>query len=212
MQIVNTASLKRVGCPGVVCLFIILLLPRLSFSQAEEDNTTGIPGVPPGEDLDSRRGVGRPLESSVKQNPLKEAPPRDGKFHVGEATIDDIQSALRTRELTCTDLITLYFKRIKAYSGHCVKYDKDGDGVSPDYDFFMPSGKGVYLGVVSPITNAGKANAIQTVNLRPAHYTALGFLPPHDPGPRSETHLIDNDPTLPDALEVAAQLDKDIQT
>jgi hypothetical protein len=52
-------------------------------------------------------------------------------------------------------LVKLYFKRIKAYSGQCVKYDKDGDGDSPDYDFYMPSGKGVYLGVVSPIVNAG---------------------------------------------------------
>ncbi len=85
-----------------------------------------------------------------------------------------------------------------------MKYDTDGDGIGPDYDFYMPSGKGVYLGVVSAIPNAGQINAIQSVNLRPANYTALGFAPPHDPGPRSETDLVDDDPGLPDALEVAA--------
>jgi hypothetical protein len=94
---------------------------------------------------------------------------RDGKFHLLEATIDGIHSALQKREITCDALIRLYFKRIKTYRGHCVKYDKNGDGISPDYDLFMPSGKGVYLGVVSVIPNAGKANAIQSVNLRPAN-------------------------------------------
>jgi hypothetical protein len=58
-----------------------------------------------------------------------------------------------------------------------VKYDKNGDGISPDYDFFMPSGKGGYLGVVSTIANAGKVNAIQTVNLRPANITPPSALP-----------------------------------
>jgi Asp-tRNA(Asn)/Glu-tRNA(Gln) amidotransferase A subunit family amidase len=174
----------------------------------QEEGVTTIPGIPPGIDVDSGRGGGIRAESPPLPNALTDAQPRDGKFHLVEATIADIQSALRRRELTCTDLITLYFKRIKAYSGHCVQYDTDGDGSSPDYDFFMPSGKGVYLGVVSPIPNAGKVNAIQSVNLRPAHYTALGFAPPHDPGPRSETDLTDTDPSLPDALEVAAQLDQ----
>ena len=36
-----------------------------------------------------------------------------------------------------------------------------------------------------------------------ADYTALGFKPPHDPGPRSETDLVDDDPSMPDALESA---------
>jgi amidase len=211
MQRRNTTKRNGVSRVGAVCLLTVLLFPGLAPSQEQENATSAVPGIPPGEDLDSRRGGGRPLERQSIQSPLTEPQRRDGKFHLVEATIEDIHDALRQRELTCTDLITLYFKRIKAYSGHCVKYDKDGDGVSPDYDFFMPSGKGVYLGVVSPIATAGKVNAIQSVNLRPTHYTALGFAPPHDPGPRSETDLIDADPNLPDALEVAAQLDQDFQ-
>jgi Asp-tRNA(Asn)/Glu-tRNA(Gln) amidotransferase A subunit family amidase len=130
-------------------------------------------------------------------------------FHLVEATISDIHSAFRTGELTCGELVRLYLKRIKAYSGHCVEYDKDGDGKGPDYDFYMPSGKGIYLGVVKPIANAGQVNAIQSLNLRPAHYTEMGFAPPGDPGPRSETDLVDDDPSMPDALEVAELLDQE---
>jgi amidase len=133
-----------------------------------------------------------------------------GDFHLREATITDIHNALLGKKITCDALIRLYFKRIKAYSGHCIKYDKNGDGLGPDYDFTLPSGKGVYLGVVEAVGNAGKVNAIQSVNLRPASYKALGFAPPHDPGPRSETDLVDADPKLPDALEVAATLDMEL--
>ena len=133
------------------------------------------------------------------------------KFHLLEASISDIHQALRRGEISCTELVTLYFKRIKAYSGHCVKYDKNGDGAGPDYDFYMPSGKGVYLGVVEAVANAGQVNAIQSLNLRPKSYTALGFKAPNDPGPRSETDLVDDDPALPDALEAAAQLDREFR-
>lgn len=134
---------------------------------------------------------------------------RPKPFHLVEATISDIHSAFAHGQLTCAELTRLYLKRIKAYSGHCVEYDKDGDGKGPDYDFFMPSGKGIYLGVVKPIANAGQINAIQSLNLRPGHYTEMGFLPPHDPGPRSETDLVDDDPAMPDALEVADSLDEE---
>jgi len=46
---------------------------------------------------------------------------KDGKFHLVEAKIDDIHKALQKRELTCTGLVKLYIKQIKAYSGQYVK-------------------------------------------------------------------------------------------
>jgi Asp-tRNA(Asn)/Glu-tRNA(Gln) amidotransferase A subunit family amidase len=143
------------------------------------------------------------LEAERETAPLHRKKP----FHLVEATISDIHGAFKQKQLSCGELTRLYLKRIKAYSGHCVEYDKDGDGKGPDYDFFMPSGKGIYLGVVKPIANAGQVNAIQSLNLRPTHYTEMGFLPPNDPGPRSETDLVDDDPSMPDALEVADSLD-----
>ncbi|MBY0399070.1 hypothetical protein K2X89_02165, partial [Myxococcota bacterium] len=187
-------------------LTLLSILP-LARAHADDDDERGVPDGPiPGWDAGPKRGLG-----SGPRGRWPWPPKRPGRFQLVEASIDDIHVALLRREITCEGLIRLYFKRVKAYGGHCVQYDKNGDGVGPDYDFFMPSGKGVYLGIVSPIPNAGKVNALQSVNLRPANYTALGFAPPHDPGPRSETDLVDADPALPDALEVAARLDLELR-
>ena len=121
----------------------VMLFASVSPSAADENDDSPFVGTPPGWDKKSRPGIGFPPFGKHKKPGKK-----DGKFHLVEATIADIHGALHRREITCERLMRLYFKRIKAYSGHCVKYDTNGDGVSPDYDFFMPSGKGVYLGVV----------------------------------------------------------------
>src|SRR5260221_6694605 len=39
------------------------------------------------------------------------------KFHLLDATIDDVQRAIKTHQLTCTQLVQLYLARIKAYNG-----------------------------------------------------------------------------------------------
>ena len=167
----------------------------------------GAIGAPPSE-APEQADASEPVAPSSEADLLR-LPGLGGRFHLEEATIADILGALQRREVTCGSLIRAYYRRIKAYSGHCIKYDKNEDGVGPDYDFYMPSGKGVYLGVVEAVPNAGKVNAIQSVNLRPAHYAQLGFTPPDDPGPRSETDLVDDDPDLPDALETADALDRE---
>src|SRR5437867_11570644 len=102
-------------------------------------------------DVGARPGVGQPPLGQGKlqstETVLQELT-NDGKFHLVEASISDIHAALRRQEITCEGLIRSYLTRIKTYSGQCVSYDTNGDGVGPDYDFFMPSGKGVILGVV----------------------------------------------------------------
>jgi amidase len=45
-----------------------------------------------------------------------------------------------------------------------------------------------------------------TLNLRPSKRKAWGF---DDRKARSMTDLVDNDPNMPDALEIAAALDKE---
>ncbi len=182
---------------------LLLALGALSFSitlSCDENRsgtdlvstTSALSAAPPGSAADRR-------ETSTSGH--------GHRFHLAEANIADIHAALERGEIDCQSLVRLYFKRIKAYSGHCVGYDRDGDGNGPDYDLFTPSGKGVYLGVVDAIAGAGRVNAIQSLNLRPGHYRALGFAPPDDPGPRSETDLIDDDRNLPDALQIAESLD-----
>ena len=110
----------------------------------------------------------------------------DKKFNVVEATIADIQTAIKSKRLTATDLVNLYLARIKAYNGTCVS---------------EPQG---ILGPISPIPHAGAINALMTLNLRPAARKKWGF---DDRKARSMTDSVDNDPNMPDALEVAAALD-----
>jgi hypothetical protein len=49
----------------------------------------------------------------------------NASFHLEEATIAEVQRAIRAKEITATQLVNLYFKRIEAYNGTCVKGDVD---------------------------------------------------------------------------------------
>src|SRR5579862_4109681 len=108
------------------------------------------------------------------------------KCQVVEATIADIQQAIRARQLTVTELVNLYLARIKAYDG---TYVNEPQGI---------------LGPVSPIAHAGHINALMTLNLRPAARKQWGF---DDRKARSMTDHADADPKMPDALETAAAQD-----
>jgi amidase len=116
------------------------------------------------------------------------APAQTAKFRIEEATIEDIQAAILRGELTSTRVVQLYLNRIKAHNGTCVNQP---DGV-------------LGLGPVTPIKNAHQLNALMTLNLRPAKRERLGF---DRRKARSMTDPVDNDPAMPDALEVAAQQD-----
>ena len=101
------------------------------------------------------------------------------QFHLEEATIGDVHRAIRAKQITAEQLVSLYFKRIEAYNGTCVKGDID-------------SVTGLMLGDLTPIENAGQINAYLTLNVR---------------GQRSKTDRADNDPKMSDALEVARAQD-----
>jgi len=109
-------------------------------------------------------------------------------FQIEEATIEDIQAAILRGDLTSTRMVQLYLSRIKAYNGTCVHQP---DGV-------------LGLGPITPIKNAHQLNALITLNLRPVKRAKLGF---DSRKARSMTDLVDDDPAMPDALEVAAQQD-----
>jgi amidase len=108
-------------------------------------------------------------------------------FDIMEVSIEDIQSALLSKQLTTEQVVKLYLARIKAYNGTCVK---------------QPQG---IMGVIEPIPNAGQINALMTLNLRPKARKAMGF---DDRKARSMTDATDNSPDMPDALEVARELDR----
>jgi amidase len=100
-------------------------------------------------------------------------------FHLEEATIGDVHRAMLAKQLTATDLVTFYLRRIDAYNGRCV------DGAADP-------ATGLQLGGIVPKQKAGKLNAVITVNRR---------------GQRSLTGRNDADPAMPDALETARALD-----
>jgi len=109
------------------------------------------------------------------------------KFHLEEATIASIQEAIRAKQITTVSLVEMYLSRIKAYNGTCVN---------------EPQG---ILGPITTIPNAGQINALSTLNLRPAARKQWGF---PDRKARSLTDAADSSPSLPDALEAAAEQDK----
>ena len=108
-------------------------------------------------------------------------------FKLEEARIEDIQSAIKSRRITTVQLVYMYLTRIKAYNGTCVKQP---DGI---------------LGAVTPVAHAGQINALATLNLRPATRKSLGF---DERKARSMTDPADDNPAMPDALEVAAEQDR----
>jgi len=107
-------------------------------------------------------------------------------FQIEEATIEQIQSAIQKDELTSTRVVQLYLDRIRAYNGACVD---------------QPVG---VLGPFTTIKHARQINALITLNLRPEHRTQLRF---DGRKARTMTDPSDNDPAMPDALEIAAKQD-----
>ena len=112
------------------------------------------------------------------------------RFHLEDASISDIQRAIVARQITSVGLVNLYLNRIKTYNNTCVT---------------QPMG---ILGPITTIPHARQINALSTLNLRPAARRAWGF---DDRKARSMTDAIDNDPNMPDALEVAAAQDRQVK-
>ena len=108
-------------------------------------------------------------------------------FHVEEATIDQIQQAIRSKQVTTVAVVEQYLRRIKAYNGTCVN---------------QPQG---ILGPITTIPHARQVNALSTINLRPAAREKWGF---DARKARSLTDARDDARNMPDALEVAAAQDR----
>src|SRR5579863_7424789 len=125
------------------------------------------------------------ISVSAAVHAQQQSPP---KFHLQEARIADIQRAITAKEISSVGLVELYLKRIKAYNNACVN---------------EPMG---ILGPITTIPHAGQVNALSTLNLRPAARKARGF---DARKARSMTDTADNNPNMPDALEVAAAQDRE---
>jgi amidase len=109
------------------------------------------------------------------------------KFHLQDASIVDIQRAIIAKQITSVGLVEMYLKRIKAYNNTCVN---------------EPMG---ILGPITTIPHARQINALSTLNLRPSARKTWGF---DERKARSMTDTRDDNPKMPDALEVAAAQDR----
>ena len=114
---------------------------------------------------------------------------RAPRFDVYEATVADIQGALRTRRVTTVALVEQYLRRIQAHNGTCVN---------------EPRGS---LGPITTVPRAGQINALSTLNLRPAARERWGF---DARKARSLTDRRDDAADMPDAIEVAASQDRSL--
>jgi amidase len=106
-------------------------------------------------------------------------PVPEWRFHLDEGTIADVHRAIRLGQITAVQLVDLYFKRIEAFNGICVKGETDPEN-------------GLMYGEITPVPDAGQLNAYLTLNIR---------------GKRSRTDPADNDPNMMDAREVARAQD-----
>jgi Asp-tRNA(Asn)/Glu-tRNA(Gln) amidotransferase A subunit family amidase len=127
------------------------------------------------------------LAASITAGAQQKAP---AKFYLQEASIRDIQRAISAHQMTSVGLVELYLKRIKTYNNACVN---------------EPMG---ILGPIATIPHARQVNALSTLNLRPAARKQWGF---NERRARSMTDSVDDSPSMPDALEVAAAQDRQFQ-
>src|SRR4051794_27009278 len=131
--------------------------------------------------LQMRRNTARIFAFAVTIGVLAANPAsaQRGVLRLEEATIADVHRAIMARQLTASQLVNDYLKRIAAYNGTCVK-----GAVDP--------ATGFQLGDIEPVEKAGQLNALITLNLR---------------GKRSKTDTTDDSSDMPDAVDRARQLD-----
>jgi amidase len=136
---------------------------------------------------DTRRRAGTVVLTLLVAGAIAGHAQRAPSFDVHEATVADIQRALRTKRVTTVGVVEQYLRRIKAFNGTCVS---------------EPQG---ILGPVTTIARAGQINALSTLNLRPAARERWGF---DARKARSMTDRVDGAAGMPDALETAAAQDR----
>jgi Asp-tRNA(Asn)/Glu-tRNA(Gln) amidotransferase A subunit family amidase len=176
-----------------------------------------------------------------------------GGFHVEEASISDIQSAIHSGKTTCVDVVKAYLARAKAYNGVCTALlTKDGapipqafgmvragapikyptqtvaaSTVFPEFDQYagtpLELGRMVtsisdptvqlQYGLRVGIPEAGQLDALETLNIRGERSTTckgdFDRKPSDGPLPAGAPSACEEFRKQPDALERAAELDKE---
>ncbi|HEY3224649.1 MAG TPA: amidase [Pseudolabrys sp.] len=153
------------------------------------------------------------------------------KFRLEEARIEDIHRAIKSRQITCEQLVQAYINRIRAYDGMCVAPVNPNDA-SDAKNFFpdiakytgTPLQPGVMQATVSDpakqqtygyirgVKNAGQLRSLSTVNIRGERSATCkatcDLHPSKGPLPGGCSPACEAFRAQPDGLERARELDR----
>lgn len=150
-------------------------------------------------------------------------------FQAEEATIESVQSAIRSGEITCKGVVEAYVARARAYNGVCTALvTADGASIKP-VPGIVRAGKPLvfptrtvkasalfpdmdkYQGMRVGIPDAGQINALETLNIRGERsVTCKGRFDAHPSTgllPKDAPAVCEKFRQQPDAVERAAELD-----
>ena len=71
------------------------------------------------------------IYAQVAKPPSAAKAPAPSKFHLEEARIEDIHRAIKSRQITCEQVVQAYLNRIRAYDGMCVAPVNPNDAGDP---------------------------------------------------------------------------------
>src|SRR5262245_14708037 len=105
---------------GNICIAGSARTREYSFAKS---NTNGRTAVDKRRVCSAALGIAAALLASINSTQTNAEPA--WRFHLEESTIADVHRAIRAKQITATELVGLYFKRIEAYNGTCVKGEID---------------------------------------------------------------------------------------
>ena len=161
--------------------------------------------------------------------------PAPWKFRLEEARIEDIHRAIKSRQITCEQLVQAYINRIRAYDGMCVTPVNPNDANDPKNLFpdvakytGTPLQPGVMQATVSDpakqqtygyirgVKNAGQLRSFSTVNIRGERSATCkatcDLHPSKGPLPGGCSPACEAFRAQPDGLERARDLDRQFGT
>jgi len=171
------------------------------------------------------------IYAQVAKPPSAGKAPAPSKFHLEEARIEDIHRAIKSRQITCEQVVQAYLNRIRAYDGMCVAPVNPNDAGDPK-NFFpdvakytgTPLQPGVMQATISDpaklqtygyirgVKNAGQLRSLSTVNIRGERSAickaTCDLHPSKGALPNTCSHSCEAFRAQPDGLERARELDR----
>src|SRR5580765_8707852 len=114
-----------------------------------------------------RRSVARSMAAAAVLTLVPHVASAQGQFRIEEATITDMQNAIKSGQTTCQAVVQAYINRAKAYNGSCTAL------VTADGAAIPPAAGAVRAG--SPLKFPTKTVAVSTIFANFRDYAGLPF-------------------------------------